>query len=52
MVIVANPAQRTLTVYRSLTDIVILTEAEVLKGGDVVPGWEMPVKEFFDEDDT
>jgi Uma2 family endonuclease len=50
MVIVADPMKRTLTVYRSLTDIVILTEQDVLKGGDVVPGWEMPVKEFFGEE--
>ena len=50
MVIVVNPVKRTLTVYRSLTDIVILAEGEVLKGGEVVPGWEMPVSEFFEED--
>ena len=51
MVIVANPLKRTLTVYRSLTDIVILTEREVLRGGEILPGWEMPVSEFFEEDE-
>lgn len=47
MVIVLNPHQRTATIYRSLTAIVILTERDTLRGGEVVPGWMIPVRDFF-----
>ncbi len=47
LVIVANPRKRLVTVYRSLTDVVVLTEADVLDGGDVVPGFAIPVKDIF-----
>ena len=47
LVIVANPRKRLVTVYRSLTEVVVLTEADVLDGGDVVPGFTMPVKDIF-----
>jgi Uma2 family endonuclease len=47
MVVVVNPRRRVVTVYRSLTDIAILTEADALDGGDVVPGWTMPVRDIF-----
>ncbi|MEW6756014.1 MAG: Uma2 family endonuclease [Candidatus Latescibacterota bacterium] len=47
LVVVANPAQRTLTVYRSLSDIRVLQEGETLDAGDVVPGWRVPVAEIF-----
>jgi len=47
MVVVVNPRPRTATVYRSLSDIRVLTEDEVLNGGDVVPGWEVLVKDLF-----
>ncbi len=47
LVIVVNPRKRLVTVYRSLTDVVVLTEADVLDGGDVVPGFAMPVKDIF-----
>jgi Uma2 family endonuclease len=47
MVIVVNPCQHHATVYRSLHDIAIFTEDDVLDGGDVVPGWCMPVRELF-----
>jgi len=43
MVVVVNPRKRAVTVYRSLTDIVVLTENDTLDGGDVVPGWTMAV---------
>jgi Uma2 family endonuclease len=48
MVVVVNPRKRTITVYRSLTEIAILTENDVLEGRDVVPGWAIPVKEIFE----
>lgn len=47
MVVVVNPRKRAVTVYRSLTDIVVLTEDDILDGADVVPGWTMAVKDIF-----
>jgi len=47
MVIVVMPRRRAVAVYRSLTDIVMLTENDGLDGGDVVPGWTMPVRDLF-----
>lgn len=47
MVVVVDPRQQTITVYRSLTDIVILTTGDELEGKDVVPGWTLPVDELF-----
>jgi Uma2 family endonuclease len=47
MVIVINPRQHSATVYRSQTDITALTEADVFYGGDVVPGFELAVREIF-----
>jgi len=48
MVIVANPKKRTAAVYRSATQIVILSEDQLLDGADVVLGWSIPVREIFD----
>jgi Uma2 family endonuclease len=47
MVVVVNPRQRSATVYKSPSDITALTEADVLAGGDVVPGFELAVREIF-----
>ncbi|MCI0528401.1 MAG: Uma2 family endonuclease [Nitrospira sp.] len=47
MVMVVNPRKRTVTIYRSRTDIRVLTENDQLDGGDVVPGWSMLVREVF-----
>ena len=47
MVVVINPRRRTVTVYRSRSDITILTEEDTLDGQDVVPGWAVPIKELF-----
>jgi Uma2 family endonuclease len=47
MVILVMPRKRTITIYRSLTDITILTEHDTLDGGEVVPGWQIPVRELF-----
>lgn len=47
MVVVVNPRQRTVTVYRSRTDIVILTQDDTIDGNDVVPGWSLPIQELF-----
>ena len=47
MVVVINPRQRSATVYKSSIDIVALAEADVLAGGDIVPGFELAVQEIF-----
>ena len=47
MVVVVNPRQRTVTLYRSRADIVILTQSDILDGKDVVPGWSLPVADLF-----
>lgn len=47
MVWLVSPKLKTVTVYRSLTDIATLTEKDTLDGGDVVPGFQIPVAEIF-----
>jgi len=47
MVWVVSPKLHTITVYRSLTDIVTLTEKDTLEGGDVVPGFSIKIAEIF-----
>lgn len=47
MVVVADPHKRRITVYRSLSDIRVLTESDTLDGGAVVPGWSVPVASVF-----
>ena len=47
MVWVVSPKLHTVTVYRSLIDIVTLTEKDILDGGDVVPGFQIKVAEIF-----
>ena len=44
---VVDPRRRTITVYRSLTDITILTENDTLEGGDFIPGFSCGVAEVF-----
>src|SRR5690242_9016794 len=47
LVIVIEPRKQIVTVYRSLTDLTELTINDELTGGDVVPGWAMPVSALF-----
>ncbi len=46
-VVVVNPRKRSATVYSSRTDITALAEADVLDGGDIVPGFRLTVREIF-----
>ena len=46
---VVSPKLHTVTVYCSLTEIVVLTENDRLDGGDVVPGFQIPIAEIFAE---
>ncbi len=47
MVIVANPHGKTVTVRRSEREAVILSEGETVEGGEVAPGWTLPVADVF-----
>ena len=47
VVLVINPRSRTVTVYRSRTDIVQLTEVDRLTIPDLLPGFACPVSELF-----
>jgi len=47
MVVTVNARTRAVTVYRSLTDIVVLTEKDTLHGADVVPGRSIRITEIF-----
>lgn len=47
MVFVVNPRGRTVTVRTSEKEARILSEGEVVDGGEVVPGWTLPVSDVF-----
>lgn len=47
MVLTINPRKRSMTVYRSLADITVLTGKDVLDGADVMPGFRLAVREVF-----
>jgi len=49
MVWVVSPRLHTITVYRSLTDVRLITENDILDGGNVVPGFAINVGEIFAE---
>jgi Uma2 family endonuclease len=49
MVVVANPHNRTLKVYRSRTAVIVLTTDDTFDGSDVVPGFQLPVRQIFPE---
>ena len=46
MVVVVNPRARTAHVHTP-AGVIELTEADTLDGGDVVPGWRLPVADIF-----
>ncbi len=47
LVWIVNPKLKTVTVYRSLTDIRTLTEKDTLDGGEVIPGFQYSITELF-----
>ncbi len=47
MVIVADPPGKALTVRRSEKEALIHFEGETVEGGEVVPGWTLPVADVF-----
>lgn len=48
LVWVVSPKLRTVTIFRSLTDIQTLTENDTLDGGDVVTGFQIRLPRIFD----
>jgi Uma2 family endonuclease len=49
MVWIIRPRTRTITTYRSMKDIRLLTEADVLSGENVLPGFTIPVRELLSD---
>jgi len=47
MVLPVNPRRRSVSLYRSQSDITILIGTDVLDGGDVVPGFQLTLREMF-----
>jgi Uma2 family endonuclease len=47
LVWLVNPASRTVVVFRSKMDLVTLGASDMLDGGDVLPGFSVPVAEIF-----
>jgi Uma2 family endonuclease len=47
LVWVVMPKRRVIKVYRSMTDVTILTDKDELDGGDVMPGFHLPVAQVF-----
>ena len=50
MVIYLHPRTKTITVYSSLDKIRVLTLKDTLDGGDVLPGFSVPLREIFIDD--
>lgn len=43
------PKTRTVYVYRSVKDVMVLDQNDTLDGGNVLPGFSVPVREFFSQ---
>jgi Uma2 family endonuclease len=48
LVWIVYPKAQTVTQYRSLQDVQILTAQETLEGGEILPGFSCPVREIFE----
>ena len=46
-VVVVNPKKRSVTLYRSVSEVRVIDEKESLNIQDVVPGWSLPVRDLF-----
>ena len=49
LVWIVDPVKEHVTVYRSLADVHLLTKTEQLEGGDVLPGFQLPLAQLFDQ---
>ncbi|MGH7570379.1 MAG: Uma2 family endonuclease [Gemmatimonadota bacterium] len=45
---VVDPGVRTVTVFRSRTDVRVLTQEETLEGADVLPGFQLSISDLFE----
>ncbi len=53
LVWLVDPSNRTVPVYTSPTEPVVLTEQQTLTGGEVLPGFRLPPRKLFGSlDDT
>jgi Uma2 family endonuclease len=48
MVVVVNPRNCTLKIYRTRTEVLVLTMQDSFDGGDVLPGFQLPVRQIFE----
>lgn len=48
MVVVINPRTKQVLVHARDFDVKVLALVDTLDGGDVVPGWQLPLRELFD----
>lgn len=48
LLIVIDPSKKSAMVHRSMTEMLRIGVDESLSGGDVVPGWELPLRDLFD----
>lgn len=44
-----DPKKRTVAVYTTVTDVIVLTIDDTLDGGTVLPGFQLPLKDLFGE---
>jgi Uma2 family endonuclease len=49
MVVVVNPHTQQVLVHLSPTVVKVLGVGDTLGGGEVVPGWQLPIAELFGE---
>jgi Uma2 family endonuclease len=47
LVWLVDPRDRTVTVYTSLTETMVLTEKQTLTGGEILPGFRLPLRKLF-----
>lgn len=47
IVIVIDPLKKSAAIHRSLTETIRLGIDDALDGGEIVPGWRMPLRELF-----
>jgi Uma2 family endonuclease len=48
MVVVVNPRTQQVLVHAPDSDVKVLEIGDTLVGGEVVPGWQLPIKELFE----
>ncbi len=44
---IVDPVDRTVAVYTSPDDVTVLDETQTLTGGDVLPGFTLPIRDWF-----